>query len=488
MATKREVKGLGSGGALLGVAKLYFLIASYATVLALTRLIEPSEFGSYSAVGRLIAVPNMVIIYTLMFTVSRPLAAEFERGTPSYDAIRRRGFRLAGVLGGVVSVTFFVGAPWFARALSEPSLTWPIRIVAPISLVYALYAVNIGTINARRAFPRQAALDILMATSKAGLIIVAAALGLGLTLTLGGFTAASVVALSVSVLWVRRVRPPRVEGESSGAPMKELAGILIVFTLATNLLLSADLFVLKHFAVDAARKEAVGFYSGAQYVAQVPYSLLNAVSLLMFPLIATLHAEGELARVRTYVTQTAKVTVVLLALMGTVAAGAAPEIMRLLFPPTYTVAADDLRRIVVGYSGYSFTVTVAWILNSSQRSKTALGLVAAALGVSAVGAWFAAPILGSDGVAWAVLAAGVAGVLASLVALERHFGVRLPLVWSLKIAVAVAVTGLLGAAWDAEGKVLILAKLVALTVVFIGTVAGTRAVTVAEVKALRRRD
>lgn len=486
MGTK--AKGLGSGGALLGFAKLYFLIASYATVLALTRLIDPSTFGSYSAVGRLIAVPNMVIIYTLMFSVSRPLAAEYERGTPSYDAVRARGFRLAGALGGVVSVTFFVGAPWFARALSEPSLTGPIRIVAPISFVYGLYAVNIGTINARRAFPRQAGLDILMATAKAGLIIMAAALGLGLTLTLGGFTAASVVAFTVSILWVRRVRPASTGAVTEGAPITELAGILIVFTLSTNLLLSMDLFILKHFAVTAALKEAVGYYSGAQYIAQVPYSLLNAVSLLMFPLIATLHAEGETERVRDYVTQTAKVMVVLLALMGTVAAAAAPGIMGLLFPPSYGVAADDLRRIVVGYSGYSMTVTVAWILNSSQRSRTALLLVALTLAVSAAGAWFGAPRTGSDGVAWAVMTAGSVGALASLVALSHHFGVRLPALWLLKVATVIATLYGVGAMWTPSSKLLILVKLVVLTLAFCAAVVGARVVSVAEVMELRRRD
>jgi len=94
---------LGTGGTLLGVAKLYFLVASYATVLALTRFLDPATFGSYSAVGRLIAVPNMVIIYTLMFSVSRPMAAEYGAGNPSYDGIRKRGFRMALTLGGLVS-------------------------------------------------------------------------------------------------------------------------------------------------------------------------------------------------------------------------------------------------------------------------------------------------------------------------------------------------------------------------------------------------
>lgn len=479
--------GLGTGGALLGVAKLYFLIASYATVLVLTRLIDPATFGSYSAVGRLIAVPNMVIIYTLMFTVSRPMAAEFAVGNPSYAAVRRRGFRLALLLGGGVSLTFFVGAPWFAAKLSDPAMTEPIRIVAPISMVYALYAVNVGTINARRFFPRQAGLDILMATAKAGLITTAAALGLGLTLTLGGFTAASLVALCASIVLVRGVRPKPVEGDAEAAPMAQLAGVLILFTTATNLLLSVDLFVLKHFATTDAAKAMVGYYSGAQYIAQVPYSLLNAVSLLMFPLIASLHAEGNKERVRAYVTETAKVTVLLLALMASVAAAAAPGIMRLLFPPEYGSSADELRLIVVGYSGYSLTVTAAWILNSTQHSRTALALVGGALICAAAGTYGLAPRLGSDGVAWSVLIAGGVGGVSALLALRYHFGASLSPIWLAKLFVAVVAVCAIGFWWEPHSKLLVIVQLTALTLAFGTIIFLSRAVSIQEIKDLRKR-
>ena len=147
-----------------------------------------------------------------------------------------------------------------------------------------------------------------------------------------------------------------------------------------------------------------------------------------------------------------------------------------------------MRRIVVGYSGYSMTVTVAWILNSSQRSRTALLLVALTLAVSAAGAWFGAPRTGSDGVAWAVMTAGSVGALASLVALSHHFGVRLPALWLLKVATVIATLYGVGAMWTPSSKLLILVKLVVLTLAFCAAVVGARVVSVAEVMELRRRD
>ena len=484
----RGRSGLGSGGAALGFAKLYFLFAGYAVVAALNQLLDKATLGDYSAVARLIAVPNMVIIYTLMFSVSRPMAAEFERGSPSYDALRRRGFRMALVLGGLASGVFFAGAPFFARLFSEPDLVGPIRVVAPISLFYALYGVNVGTLNARRMFSRQAGLDVSMATAKAGLIIAFTAMGLGLSGTLGGFTTASVLVLGLSVALVRAARPEASESRSqSEAPMAELAGILIIYTAATNLLLSVDLFVLKHFAIDEAAKRGVGFYSLAQYISQIPYSLLNAVSLLVFPLIATLHAQGDAERVRAYVTQTAHVVFLLLGLMASVAVGASPEILNLLFGrETAEYAAADMRWMLVGYSGYSFVVTCGWIFNSAKRSRWAIALVGTGLGLSFAGGVGFVPTMGSSGAAYSVAVAGVSATLVSIVALWKAFGVRLSPIFLFKLAAVVAAVVGTGLLWTVDGKLMALVKLTALSLLFVAGAAGSRVVTLEQIKALRR--
>ena len=142
------------------------------------------------------------------------------------------------MLGGLVAATLFFGAgPIAGYFLHDAGLAEPLRMVAPIPLIYAVYAVNVGTLNAIRRFQLQATLDIVMAASKAGLIIGLAALGLGLTHILGGFTLASLLALALSVAFVIWSRPARRWWWPGPLPpMARFAAVLAVFTAGVNLL------------------------------------------------------------------------------------------------------------------------------------------------------------------------------------------------------------------------------------------------------------
>jgi O-antigen/teichoic acid export membrane protein len=483
--------GLGGGGAWLGLAKLWFLLTSYAISIALTHLLLPDAVGRYSVVTRLVAVPNMVLIYTVLFSVSRPMAADFDRGVPSYHELRRRGLRLGALLGGVVSVTFFALAPVFASVLGDDVLVDPIRVVAPISLVYALYATNLGTLNAVRRFRRQAALDIAMAASKAALIIGAAAAGLGLSATLGGFTVASVLALALSVAMVAGLGPPG-GGRERAASMAGFAGVLILFTTVVNLLQSVDLLVLKSFAATQADEDAMGFYASAQWVALVPYSLMNAVALLMFPLVAAIDQERERDKVRRYLGETAKVSILLLAFMSSIGSACASDIQALLFPKAYGVAGDWLRRLVWGFSGYSLCVTIAWVFNSARQSKVAVALVLVPLVTVFVAELLTVPVAFAGGASLSVAIAGGVAALAALAALAWRFGATVPLLHVLKIAAAVSAVEIVARLWPEVssgglvGKLAIVAKLGVLAAVFVGVVLTTKAVTAREIRELRR--
>jgi stage V sporulation protein B len=487
-----KTDALGGGGLWLGVAKLWFLVASYAISISLTHLLPADVWGRYYVVARLIAVPNMVIIYTLLFSVSRPLAAQYEKGFPAYDGLRRRGVAAALGLGGLASLVFFAGAPVISSLLTDELLTTPIRVVAPISLVYALYAVNLGTINAVRRFRRQAVLDIAMATMKSGFIIAAAAVGLGLAATVGGFTLASVAALLLSIALVAGVRPDTAGRETPRASVASFAGVLIVFTAVVNLLQSADVLLLKAFSSSHAQDEAVGFYASAQQVALVPYSLMNAMALLVFPLVASIDPKREPERVRNYLSQTARVTVLLLAFMSCVGSACASDIQALLFPDAYGTAAGELRLLVWGFSGYSFAVTTAWVFNSAKRSRVAVLLVACPLVVVVVVAFGLVPSSFTGGAAIAVASAGALATVVALVVLRHTFGAAVPLAHLLKLAAAVSAVELVAYMWPAMatggivGKLAIVGKLVALSGIFVTVVALTRGVTKADLVELRR--
>lgn len=482
-------KSLG-GGAWLALAKLWFLVAGYALNVALTYFVTESLYGQYQTVARAVAVPNMVIIYTIMFATSRPLSEQLDDGCPSYVAIRRKAFRLALGLGAVATAITLALAPLLAGWWDDPLLVAPLCVVAPISLVYGVYAVNVGTLNGTRRFSRQAALDICMATLKAGLMVAAAALALGLPSIVGGFLAAALASLALSFLLVGR--GGGLGGGRGPAPaMTGFAVSLVLFTAALNLLQSVDLLVLSSASETAARKDAVGYYSSAQLVALVPYSLMNAAALVAFPFVASLAGRGDDARARAYVQATATTTLALLALMSAVLAAAALEVQRLLFPGAYSAAASHLRLLVLGYSGYSFANTVAWICNSAGNRRAALALVVLPLATVVPLALVLCPTRHAEGAAIAVAVAGGLAVVGALVVLRVALRVTVPLLHVGKLALAVGVVLALGYALQVPtgglvGKLAIVGKLGVLTAGFVAVVLVTRAVTVAQLRGLRR--
>lgn len=498
MNEPRRRTNLQRGGLALAVAKLFFLLSGYAISIALTRLVDPATFGLYGVVSMVIAVPNMVLIQTVLFTVSRPMAAEITSGLASYGALRRRGFRLAAALGGAVGLVFWAGAEVIAtRFFRDPALTLPLRTVAPIPVIYALYAVNIGTLNATRRFGLQATLDMFMAATKAGLIVGAAVLGWELARILGGFTVAAGLALTLSVVLVAIARPGRAAATGAAAAsdasapapapasLWSLAGSLLIFTAAVNLLLALDLLILKRFVASAAEEAALGFYTSANLVARVPQALMNAMSLMIFPLVATFHALGDRTRMRHYVGETLKVTAMLLVGMSAVATASAQEIQRLLFPAAYGAVAGELQLLVWGFSGYSLAITCAWIFNSTARSRVAIALVLGPLAALAIAAFVLVPTQATEGAATAVAIAGAVAAASALAAMRQIFGAALPLAFVARVGLAVAAVLVLGGLWHPAGKVLILGKLAGLTVVLAAVLLLTRAVTIAEIRGLR---
>ncbi|MBL9101369.1 MAG: lipopolysaccharide biosynthesis protein [Myxococcales bacterium] len=499
MEARDKGTALGQGGLSLGVAKLFFLVAGYVVSVALAGLLTPKAFGQYRVVSDLVAVPNMVLIQSLLFAVSRPmsavLAAGEEQQRPIYAGLRRRGFVMALGLGGLVTVVFLLGAELLARLyFQDPATVTPLRVVAPIPLIYAMYAVNVGTLNATRRFHLQATLDIFMAATKTGLMLAAAAVGFGLGGVMGGFTGASLLALTLSTVFIAWSQGEFRGGGNGSAEngrvvlpaMARFTGLLLVFTGVVNLLVAADLLILQKFVTSEAQKDLVGFYSSANLVARVPYSIMVAVSLVMFPLVATLHARQDQQQISRYVSATTRVCVVLLAFMSAVGASAAPEVQRLLFPAAYGQVAAELRYLVWGLSGYSLTVTAAWICNSNHQSRLALLLVGLPLATVAVSGWLLVPQAFTSGAAMAVAIAGGVGAAAALAVLYRFYGARLSPGFVLKLAGAIAAVELAARVWTPGGKLGILIKLVGLAAVFGGVVLGSRAVTVAEVKGLRR--
>ncbi|MFT6400314.1 MAG: O-antigen/teichoic acid export membrane protein, partial [Bradymonadia bacterium] len=254
---KPEEQGLSRQALFIPLAKVWFILCSFALQVLLPNLLEADQYGDYGIVNRGISVINMIMVTGSIQSVSK-----FVSEDPSAArSIRRAALRVQVFFGGGLALAYFLAAPMIANGFNDPSLTGFIRISALIPACYAFYAVYIGTLNGLRRFKPQGLFDMAYATMKSGGILAAAALGYGVNGVFTAFAGAAGVILLLAVIHGRTVT-----GKSDTPfPAKRLmffAAPVVAFVGVNQFLLSADLFVAKSLMDPEISAQLSGAYFG----------------------------------------------------------------------------------------------------------------------------------------------------------------------------------------------------------------------------------
>ena len=154
--------GTGRGLAFITAAKLYFILSGFVVQVGLPRLLgSPEAFGQYSLAMSIVSVVNNVLIAATVQSVSKRVSEDESAGrrtpAPGPAAAARRG-RHAGR-----RPVLRLRPGWHASP-TTPSSSCCCEIAAFVPLCYALYATLVGSLNGRRMFQHQAALDITFST------------------------------------------------------------------------------------------------------------------------------------------------------------------------------------------------------------------------------------------------------------------------------------------------------------------------------------
>ncbi len=445
---------LAGGVAVITVAKVWFVVAGYALYFGLTRLLGPDGFGLYAVAISVVSVVNNVLVAATLQSVSRFVAAAPERS----GAVLRQATRVQVVLGAGIFLVLLLSAPFLSRWFRDAALTTPLRIAALISFAYAMYAALVGYLNGLRRFSLQAGLDITFSTLKTGLALVGAGAGLGVVGAVAGFAAAAWIALGLAAVAV--LRQPRPGGAFAVSDYLGFGGWLLALTTLANLVLSADLWVVKRLAEPLVANREAGLFRAALTLSQLLYQLLIPLSLVVFPSLAQLSADEPEAR-RRVVRGALRYLVAVTAPAATVLAILGPELVSLLYGPSYESGGRWLAILAPAYALWTGASLVATALAGAGHPRRAVALLGAGLVVQVLLAVLFFPRWGTAGVALGdALGMGFAFLLGLGLAL-REFGDVLPwralanaLVLSLLLA-AVA------AGWPATG-LLFLVKLAAL--------------------------
>jgi len=388
------------GALLLTLAKAFFVVGGLAVQLGLPRLLRtPEAYGLYSSAAALLAIFTNTLTQACVQTTSKHAS----EGDPATSL--RVSLGLAVAIGGTVSLALFALAePIGTLVLHDPLVTPLFRVLAILPVAYAIYSTAIGHLNGQHAFGRQARLDASFTTVRTVGLLGGGALAIGALGAAIGFASASLVMACVGLMFVGFGRGG--SAISRGAWITFFVAIAM-HQLALNGLLQLDVEILKSrvaslamesgaLAVDAASRASTeaGLYRAAQSVAFVPYQLILAVTLVLFPTVARARSLGDEEGARRAVNGALRFATIALALTAAPIAGGGDAAIRVLLDARYAPGGDALAILALGQIAFTLFVVGSTAISGDGSPfvvalSAAIGLVVvvvvAVVGIDAAG-------------------------------------------------------------------------------------------------------
>jgi stage V sporulation protein B len=378
----------GRGGLAVAFAKIYFIVQGLVQQIALPRVLQIAGYGAWSTVNSIAGVAYNPVVAMSIQGVSRAVAS----AEPSEQAATLRlVLRVHAVIAVLLGGAFWLLGPWVCELAGAPHVVGAARVMSVAMLLYGLYAPLIGALNGRRRFLAQAGFDIVAATLRTIGLIAGAWLLSKSARGVEGAASGFVLALSVllvlalAVVGIGRAGFTKLRvGNHLGFLLPVLFGQLLL-----NLLLQADLTLLRRFAADAAVARGldfraadplVGAYRATQLFSFLPYQLLISVNFILFPMLATAVRDGDRAAIARYVATGVRIALLIAGLMVSVTAGLSGKLLRMVFGAEVArLGANSLELLALGFGAFALFGVLTTVLNSLGRARASAAITAVAV-------------------------------------------------------------------------------------------------------------
>jgi O-antigen/teichoic acid export membrane protein len=462
----------GRGALFIGFAKAFFMVAGFLQRVLLARFISPAEYGAFSVVNNAISTVNNTMVQGTIQSVSKFTAEDDARA----GAVQRAGLKMQAVLGLLVAGGFVLAAPFIAGAVKAPEHVSLFRLAAAIPLVYAFYAVYVGTANGLRKFHLQAGFDVGFSTAKTILLLAGAVLGRMVGHSVAGAFAGFIAAALIILLVAGRTIGTRA-GQQTFPALRLVAFMVgvVAYTLLINLALNYDLLLLRRFAGAAApgapADALAGAYEAVRNLALLPYQALLVVTFVIFPLVSRATFAADREATAAYVRQTLRYALILGVALAVTLSARPAALLAILYPKAFGVGAQALPILAAGIVALALLSIAGSIVTASGRPDIAVALVALTLGVGSALAFVIVPgtAPGAAMLTAAALATAfgmLAGLLAALVYLWRRFAALPPPLSVLRVCAAALLATGLGRVVPGQGKIAGLAATAAAGIAF----------------------
>lgn len=411
------------------LAQVAFLASSYALQISMARwLPSAADYGRFGVLLSIITLARTVLSTGIPQAVTRFVAAE----PGMAEGIYRRGALLQLTGAAIVWITFIVLTPLLARFFGDQELGSLLLLASPLLLLMAFYQVNLGYISGKLRFGFQAQLTT---TYSIGRYVVSALLVLG-GLGVSGAVCGQLISTALVALLSYRAIPR--SGPPSSIQRRQFLNFswpLVLVSFGISALLNLDLLLLgRHFPAS----DSVGFYSGAVNLGKAPYFVLSAVSTTTMPVLARLHAEGELAELRRTLSKQLRFLLLGALPSAGLLAVTSAEMLPMVYGKSYAVAAPALSVLALSSCTLSVLVVLASAITACAKPHLSMLLVLICLPAQALFGTLLIAEYGMLGAAASNVLATSCGLLVAALLVHHEIGS----VWSVRpLASALVSTG-----------------------------------------------
>lgn len=493
-STDEAARTAGRGGLAITFAKVYFILQGLVQQVALPRVLGLDGYGALSSVLSAASITYNPIVTASIQGVSHAVA----RATPEEQpAAVRRVFALHAALAVLSSAAFFAAAPSIAEFMHAPHIVASLRVVSLVLLFYGVYSPLIGVLNGRRRFVAQASFDVVFATFRTAALIAGgvffARSGRGVEGAVTGFVAVAggIFVASAFVIGFGK------RGAGGPSVKKHLAFLapLLAGQVLLNLLLQADLTLLRRFAGEAAQAiglpaaaadPLVGTYRATQLYSFLPYQLLISVTFILFPMLAAAHQAGDRAAVARYVSTGVRVALLVAGAMVSVTSGLSGPLIRLVYSAEAAeLGTRSMQILTLGFGAFAILGVFTAVLSSlgRERAGAMVILVAFVLVVASCFTWARGVPFG-ERILWRTALSTSSGLVLSTtcaaVLVYRTAGTVVSKATAFRVVVATAIAIFAARSLPAGGKII--------TLVFCAVVAALYAVCLVVLGEVGRAD
>ena len=415
------------------------------TAAFLSRILGPANYGALTVAASIVGWVELAI--TMGFNRA---AVKFVAETEDWNSVSTRFLQVQLMVSLLAAFILIIVAPIMASWLHSAELSYYLRLFSLGIPFFALFSVHQSVLVGRGYFGSRACLIAAYWLCRMVLII----LFVGIWQSVASAIMAFITTYALMLMSSRFFVNPALVGTSSLSfnNLWDFALPLFCYAVGISLFNRLDLFFTKGLS---GIPEAAGFYGAAQNLTIVPALFMASLSPLLLSKLTQLCAQDKKASAKAMIQKALRLTFSLLPFAG-MAAGAATEVVVMIYGLSFSPAGRILEILIFGSIGASLIVVSSSALVSADRTELTFYLIIPVV-VLAIGGHFAfIPRFGAIGAACVTTVLSWFGACCYLFAVHRVWRVRLPVSTMLRSITVCILAYIFASSWHTSGFLIFL--------------------------------